>query len=145
MRKIKFRGKSKKTGDWIYGDLITNISNDDSTYIITSKGYIELEKYLDFADTYMELFAYEVIPETVGQYIGRKDRYDEEIYEGDIVRKEIYGKLYYEGIVEWGTAGFVINTKPIGSNYGFKAYIHDPEKIEKLGDKHNNPELLEVK
>lgn len=24
-RKVKFRGKSKKTGEWLYGDLVRNV------------------------------------------------------------------------------------------------------------------------
>ena len=140
MKEILFRGKTKENNNWERGFFIKRIkSTGPECYIFNT--YSEME--------------YNVIPETVGQYIGCMDKKEHYIFEGDIVesKKERY-------IVWFCTDKHCIEIIPIdrylesnGSDYWncecLPLYLCDvwydlKNDIEVIGNVYDNPELLEI-
>lgn len=74
---IKFRGKSKRTGGWLYGDLVRNV---EGAFAIVPPFEITMNNYCG---------NYEVDKETIGQLVAktRKSNGDIcEVYSQDIVK-----------------------------------------------------------
>ena len=128
MRKIEFRGKQIYNGKWVYGYLMQMYSHD--------RPFIgEWKNIGGEASVKDELFSSynEVVPETIGQYTGRKYSDKTKIYEGDIVE--------YEDI-EWIIEDrFYMNM----NNNSYEQWLWDSDRISKIGNIHDNPELLEEK
>nr|DAJ50701.1 MAG TPA: YopX protein [Caudoviricetes sp.] len=127
MREILFRGKRKDNGELVYGYLY--IRND---------GQYEISFYSKYFDS--ERFTYDVIPETVGQYIGLTDKNGKKIFEGDIIErlwlgeKHIY-RIHYDSDI----ASF------IGADIyseGFTTFDYDACEFEVIGNIYDNPEFL---
>jgi hypothetical protein len=116
MRTIKFRGKTTK-GAWLYGDLEHRV--DDGTKIT----YI-------FDDVLSQGGA--VLPETVGQFTGLKDKNDNEIYEDDVI--ECGSRRY---VCEFIEGGFEFRDLSDGELILKAIVIHS----HVIGNIHDNPEL----
>ena len=130
MRENLFHGKRKDNGEWVEGCLL-------GSDVIVPKGqpFCICHDILDSA-----LKAYEVIPETVGQYIGRKDKNGTKIFEGDVVKNRV--RLIsgcqirsLQVVYDSTAARFVLKDE-----YG--DFKNIPEVCEVIGNIYDNPELI---
>ena len=83
-----------------------------------------------------------VFPETVGQYIGRKDKNKVEIYGGDIVSEDPDGG---NSTVEWNefTGAWVIVQNDVCLYPSLEKDGYKWTDLEVIGNIHQNPELKE--
>ena len=139
MREILFRGKRIEDKEWVYG---TYMAHDRDGHTIFNQ---------NLGDGTLQGF--EVIPETVGQSTGLKDRNGVDIYEGDIANHkdyECFGKVVFSDdelafafLVVTGLVVTGSNNK--GPTTEFEWLYEYADGLEVIGNIHDNPELMEVR
>ncbi len=132
MREILFRGKAinrepnreyrttYKNGDWVYG-LLTNCEN-----------------YMGFAEMTNTdgVSGIDVDKNTTGQYTGITDKNGKKIFEGDICQhRSYYSDNIVISVVTYTDGQFLAL---VDENSGFNL----SDKLEVIGNIHDNPELL---
>jgi len=143
MEEIKFRGKRKDNGEWVYGYFfkkarplqcikIKDDSNKEEEYFIIFSG---------FANWNMPrpIYQVEVIPETVGSYTGINDKYHKEIYKGDIVKRT---SMAIGGIDITGAVDFSECTYWIGSVGDAVRLYSEIDMFEVQGNIYEGPKLV---
>lgn len=141
MREILFRGK-QNGGEWVEGCLLFDEERNEAF----------IAEYFEYRSAYIR----EVIPETLGQYIGLTDKNGKKVFEGDIVqtKTKFRGRIKtFRFVIKYGKYIPLEYCRECYSQYktiGF--YAFDGEKdfqlgscsevIEVIGNIHDNPELL---
>ena len=128
MREILFRGKDIK-GNWYEGLLAHNIAKDE--WYISNKAGIST--------------AYQVRPETIGQFTGLTDKNGVKIFEGDIVEYEAgklrIGRVFFSDF----RASFSVTAGKNGNariNNDLYHYIQYGNSVTVVGNIYDNPELI---
>lgn len=138
-REIKFRGKRIDDGKWAHGSYTSmREKNRNNPFCqVESKIFHRIWQWED-GDWNMGGYAnYEVIPETVGQYTGLKDKNGVKIYEGDIIEHTISGNISVHEVY------FDNEMLEFGLRYsGELFHCQFNDEFELVGNIHDNPELL---
>jgi hypothetical protein len=124
MKLIKFRAKIAGTDVWIFGLPYAVYSDND----IDSIQSIET-KQVEYIKT-----------DTLGQFTGLKDKNGKDIYKGDILKTATDKPM----VVGWSErfASFILNRSEWAFSHWFGESCN-PEDCEIIGNKYDNPELLQ--
>lgn len=128
MKPIEFRGKRKDNGKWVYGYYVYDG--------VSGKSFIISEIEETEKEGLARVLMYEVIPETVGQYTGLKDRNGKKIFKGDVVKKTPYNL-----VVTFEDGAYIIK-EPTGFGQTRRHLYHVATDIEIIGNLYKNLELL---
>lgn len=134
MRSIKFRGIRIDNGEWVYGSLLQSEIDVNQTAV---QCFI-CERFASEA----QLSKIQVVPESVGEYIGLHDKNGKEIYEGDVVAQEKwvsvgkYAKVI--GIVKY--KGTCFTCECTGDWAGSNAELNGNATV--IGNIHEHPHLI---
>ena len=168
MREIIFRGKRRGNGEGVYGWPFADTADcslkkagkcvcphDGSKYFI-----------VEWVDDYHEYEERQVIPNTVGQYTGSKDKNGKRIFEGDIVRHTFdspddptateNGLKVRTGRIFWSDwrASFAVTagrnlSATLNNDVAFYVrgrqvyeYVRGANTVEVIGNIHDDPELI---
>ena len=124
MREILFRGKRTDCGEWLEGNLVQPFRGNQ----LNSCGIMPKDP---------KAYCWKVDPETVGQFTGLTDKNGVKIFEGDIVRAFTRFSEIYVSSVTYHEGAFWFK------NWSWTKFLFKFEKIEVIGNIHDNPELLE--
>ena len=151
MREIKFRGidswynvknNGRAKNVWRYGSLT-----------VYENGQCGITDILDAPKLGSGRITAEVIPETVGQYTGLKDKNGVEIYEGDVLASGGAEEWYIGGCVSYCddkdcilAGGFFLaeDTEGHVSDFWEGDWSEIVVHMEVIGNVHDNPELMGV-
>ncbi|MHA6530205.1 YopX family protein [Paenibacillus sp. BAC0078] len=123
MRDIEFRGKRIDNGEWVYGSY--QVGKEGQPHVIS--WWFVHQHEGDVSDC---VDVAEVIPETVGQYTGFKDKNDKKIFDGDILHWnrgfDMYSAVEYQD----------------GSFWSGETLLADSLEEVVVGNIHDNADLI---
>ena len=146
-REIKFRGKRIDNGEWVYGSFHYEEVECEKQYFKDGANNhtlgIDIRPVIEVDDDSSgeRLSDYVVIPKTVGQFTGLKDKNGKEIYEGDILRYVIIDEGKIELIpceVYFDMGAFFMKDTRLHGRSDLLSEA-EPEDIEVVGNVHECP------
>lgn len=152
-RKNTFRGKRTDNGEGVYGYYLKDDITGQSFIFPIGNSVNESDKVGE--EGCLKFVAFEVVPETIGQYTGFNDKNGREIYEGDIIAVNSEGNNVG---VEEKISTFVIKYTQIDlcwnngfgvsnlTGYGCITHIakDDMSNIEVVGNIYHSETLVEL-
>lgn len=143
MREIIFRGKRIDNGGWAEGFCAKTIQGN--SVIFNTIDECPCGFCMEMFDSIKN---YVVIPETVGQYTGLTDKNGKKIFENDIIDAS---KSWWNAYGPAGHSSPIISVEWNDYHCGFDPFADydcdcgvyiDPDKVEVIGNIHDNPELI---
>lgn len=126
---IKFRGKRVDNGEWVYGDLLTDMKSQPA--------YIREKERGGFSAAVVRADTFKIIPETVGQRVGVSDKNGNDYYHGDIFRLDSWTTPINE--IVYNRGGFCFRHSKEDMYYSDIKYAEEGVKI---GNVFDNLDLL---
>lgn len=157
MREILFRGKSNVFKKWLYGRLVVAGADLSNTFCIVKNGDMEMDGHHIRQVTDEPLY---VDKNTIGEFTGCLDKNGQKIFEGDIVECCSWNEFFSDSsgrplepfrrraVIEFINGSFKLVEKYRFDYPGMKPAVWDVtdySDIVVIGNKYDNPELLEVK
>ena len=138
MREILFRGKRVDNGEWAQGYYIRADYHWHKYGI--HKDWIALGASAN-GGWFALHSKYAVKSETVGQYIGLKDKDGKKIFEGDVViyRDRIFDEVV--GVIEYDDGCFCVHTLRSPNSPAIDIVMNESE-VEVIGNIHDDKEIL---
>ena len=134
MRDIEFRGKQTDNGEWVYGVP----TKDGRGEMVMVENIFECEEYNCRGANCLY-----VDENTVGQYTGLKDKNGTKIFEGDIVKRFLLGKMYiFQIVYDNGLTSFIGQAGIKFTTFDYDPAEFDSAEFEVVGNIYDNPELL---
>lgn len=141
MREIKFRGFSETLNKWVIG----------VPYFSEGNWWILVDENTKSED--IGTGSYFVDKNSIGQYIGLKDKNDTEIYKDDLLQDDKSRLFQVVEDIRISHTGYLmccIKNKSendhiqIGRFYEFYSWLYPDNSLEIIGNIYENPELLKV-
>ena len=153
--RYKFRGKEIDTGKWVYGGLFKEPAPpqcfektlEDKYWIVYPD-----PRYMPDWNLPYQMVRTDVGKETIGQYTGIKDKNRKEIYAGDIIEFSYdmfvgnFDTFVAKGKIVFEEGAFyveVFENERTTKDEIYLLYSINLDTIEVIGNKWDNPELLE--
>ena len=133
MNRVLFRGQVRNTDYWVYGSIIYT---SNSVYIISGADVVTKKTN---GRWHINNSCFLIEEKTAGQYTTIDDKNGKQLFKDDIVRiPASMHNVEITGIIVWDKGRFLIKSISSGTAWDI-GYSKD---IEKLGNIHDNPEMI---